>query len=78
MRIVVLTATYELRVSRKSHLRDHPTPGACCGWGAGGENTAGAEKPFQAQFGRGGIGSKPEPHFLQNFQGDFLGILKNT
>ncbi len=25
MRIFVLTATYELRVSRKSHLRDHPT-----------------------------------------------------
>ncbi len=24
MCIVVLTATYELRVSRKSHLRDHP------------------------------------------------------
>jgi hypothetical protein len=24
MRIFVLTATYELRVSRKSHLRDHP------------------------------------------------------
>jgi hypothetical protein len=25
MLIFVLTATYELRVSRKSHLRDHPT-----------------------------------------------------
>jgi hypothetical protein len=25
MRIFVLTATYEFRVSRKSHLRDHPT-----------------------------------------------------
>jgi hypothetical protein len=25
MRILVLTATYELRVSRKSHLRDHPS-----------------------------------------------------
>ncbi len=25
MRIFVLTAIYELRVSRKSHLRDHPT-----------------------------------------------------
>ncbi len=25
MRIFVLTATYELRVSRKIHLRDHPT-----------------------------------------------------
>jgi hypothetical protein len=25
MRIFVLTATYELRGSRKSHLRDHPT-----------------------------------------------------
>jgi hypothetical protein len=24
MRIFVLTANYELRVSRKSHLRDHP------------------------------------------------------
>jgi hypothetical protein len=24
MRIFVLTGTYELRVSRKSHLRDHP------------------------------------------------------
>ncbi len=24
MRIFVLTVTYELRVSRKSHLRDHP------------------------------------------------------
>ncbi len=24
MLIFVLTATYELRVSRKSHLRDHP------------------------------------------------------
>jgi hypothetical protein len=24
MRIFVLTATYELRVSRKNHLRDHP------------------------------------------------------
>ncbi len=28
MRIFVLTATYELRVSRKSRLRDHPTPGS--------------------------------------------------
>jgi hypothetical protein len=27
MHIFVLTATYELRVSRKSHLRDHPKPG---------------------------------------------------
>ncbi len=26
MRIFVLTATYELRVIRKNHLRDHPTP----------------------------------------------------
>ncbi len=26
MRNFVLTATYELRVSRKSHLRDHPKP----------------------------------------------------
>jgi hypothetical protein len=26
MLIFVLTATYELRVSRKSHLRDHPNP----------------------------------------------------
>ncbi len=26
MHIFALTATYELRVSRKSHLRDHPTP----------------------------------------------------
>jgi hypothetical protein len=25
MGIFALTATYELRVSRKSHLRDHPT-----------------------------------------------------
>ncbi len=25
MRIFVLTATYGLRVSRKSHLRDHPS-----------------------------------------------------
>jgi hypothetical protein len=25
MRIFVLTATYELRVSGKNHLRDHPT-----------------------------------------------------
>jgi hypothetical protein len=25
MGIFVLTATYELRVSRKSHLRDHPS-----------------------------------------------------
>jgi hypothetical protein len=25
MHIFVLTATYELRVSRKSHFRDHPT-----------------------------------------------------
>ncbi len=25
MRIFVLTGTYELRVSRKSHLRDHPS-----------------------------------------------------
>jgi hypothetical protein len=25
MHIFVLTATYELRVSRKSHLRDHPS-----------------------------------------------------
>jgi hypothetical protein len=25
MRIFVLTATHDLRVSRKSHLRDHPT-----------------------------------------------------
>jgi hypothetical protein len=29
MRIFVLTATYELRVSRKSHLRDHPTAYTC-------------------------------------------------
>jgi hypothetical protein len=28
MRIFVLTATYELRVSRKSHLRDHPNCGS--------------------------------------------------
>ncbi len=27
MRIFVLTATYELRVSRKNQLRDHPTDG---------------------------------------------------
>jgi hypothetical protein len=27
MRIFVLTATYKLRVSRKSHLHDHPTSG---------------------------------------------------
>jgi hypothetical protein len=27
MRIFVLTANYELRVSRKSLLRDHPTDG---------------------------------------------------
>jgi hypothetical protein len=27
MRIFVLTATYELRVSRKNHLRDHPRNG---------------------------------------------------
>jgi hypothetical protein len=25
MRILVFAATYELRVSRKSHLRDHPS-----------------------------------------------------
>ncbi len=25
MHVFVLTATYELRVSRKSHLRDHPS-----------------------------------------------------
>jgi hypothetical protein len=25
MRIFALTATYELRVSRKNHLRDHPS-----------------------------------------------------
>jgi hypothetical protein len=25
MRILVLTANNELRISRKSHLRDHPT-----------------------------------------------------
>jgi hypothetical protein len=25
VRFFVLTATYELRVSRKNHLRDHPT-----------------------------------------------------
>jgi hypothetical protein len=29
MRIFVLTATYELRVSRKNHLRDHPSSTAC-------------------------------------------------
>ncbi len=29
MRIFVLTATYELRVSRKSHLRDHPNLYTC-------------------------------------------------
>jgi hypothetical protein len=28
MRIFVLTATYELRVSRKNYLRDHPSPNA--------------------------------------------------
>jgi hypothetical protein len=27
MRIFVLTATYELSISRKSHLRDHPSCG---------------------------------------------------
>jgi hypothetical protein len=27
MHIFVFTANYELRVSRKSHLRDHPTLG---------------------------------------------------
>jgi hypothetical protein len=26
MRIFVLVANYELRLSRKSHLRDHPSP----------------------------------------------------
>jgi hypothetical protein len=31
MGIFVLTATYELRVSRKSHLRDHPS-GKVGGW----------------------------------------------
>jgi hypothetical protein len=25
--LIVLTANYELRVRRKSHLRDHPKPG---------------------------------------------------
>jgi hypothetical protein len=30
MRIFVLTATYELRVSRKSHLRDHPSKQPAC------------------------------------------------
>ncbi len=29
MRIFVLTATYELRVSSKSHLRDHPNLYTC-------------------------------------------------
>jgi hypothetical protein len=29
MHIFVLTATYELRVSRKSHLRDHPKLSIC-------------------------------------------------
>jgi hypothetical protein len=29
MRIFVLKATYELRVSRKSHLRDHPISDLC-------------------------------------------------
>jgi hypothetical protein len=33
MRIFVFTATYELRVSRKSHLRDHPTYAARMGTG---------------------------------------------
>ncbi len=33
MRIFVLTATYELRVSRKSHLRDHPSQVIQVGWG---------------------------------------------
>ncbi len=30
MRIFILTATYELRVNRKSHLRDHPNYGLTC------------------------------------------------
>jgi hypothetical protein len=33
MRIFVLTATYELRVSRKSHLRDRPTYASRMGTG---------------------------------------------
>jgi hypothetical protein len=36
MRIFVLTATYELRESRKSHLRDHPIPGVGANSLAGG------------------------------------------
>jgi hypothetical protein len=32
MGIFVLTATYELRVSRKIHLRDHPTCLSCVGY----------------------------------------------
>ncbi len=75
MGIFVLTATYELRVSRNSHLRDHPTPGACWGWGAGGENTAGAEEPLQAEFGRGGIGLKLEP-YRKILRGTFWGFFK--
>jgi hypothetical protein len=32
MRIFILTATYELRVRRKSHLRDHPIPQGPLPW----------------------------------------------
>jgi hypothetical protein len=36
MRFLVLTATYELRVRRKSHLRDHPSIHSPGGKGVGG------------------------------------------
>ncbi len=42
MRIFVHTATYELRVSRKSHLRDHPGGGGV--WGHRIRKNAGYKK----------------------------------
>jgi hypothetical protein len=58
MRIFVLTANYELRVSRKSHLRDHPR-------GGGGERACyqlinpGLETGMSASGGIGYMGTKP-------------------
>jgi hypothetical protein len=55
MHIFVFTATYELRVSRKSHLRDHPSKGGkSMGFGRSGPQTDKhlPQSPFIGQFFR--------------------------
>ncbi len=55
MRIFVLTATYELRVSRKSHLRNHPT----------------AQSPAMGAKNQVGIGSSYRPASLCSLASQF-------